>query len=145
MFAKQSVFSWKKYRLSPGGLSDPTELIIDADISGLGFINKQGAGDLMLSGNNSFEGVVNVNAGELRLTSSTALGTILSGTVVNNDASVSLQGSLQVIGEHLTLNSSGLTGLVSSPALQASGPSNYWSGPVTFQSNSRIIGNHFPI
>src|SRR5262249_52762418 len=92
------------------GIIGSTELIIDADISGLGAIRKEGAGDLTLGGTNSFEGTVNVNAGELRVTSSTALGTTLNGTFVNNDATVWLQGNVQILNEHLTLNSTGLTG-----------------------------------
>ncbi|HKX60759.1 MAG TPA: autotransporter-associated beta strand repeat-containing protein, partial [Verrucomicrobiae bacterium] len=119
--------------------ADPAELIIDADIDGLGGITKEGNGDLLLSGNNSFEAQVNVNGGELRLGHSSALGTTLSGTTVNNDASLWLQGNVQVGNESLHLNSTGRTGALNNrPALRASGPNNNWDGLVTFDIDSRI-------
>ncbi len=119
--------------------SDPTELVIAAEVNGLGALTKAGAGDLMLSGNNSFDGAVTVNAGELRIAHSSALGSTLSGTTVNNDATLSLLGNVQTVGERLTLNSTGTEGVLNGrPALRASGPANVWSGDVTFQIDARV-------
>ena len=119
--------------------SDSTELVIDADVSGLGGITKAGPGDLMLSGNNSFEAAVIVDAGELRMASNTALGTTTFGTTVNNDATLWMQGNVQVADEEVTLNSTGVkNGLNSRPALRASGLDNSWYGRVTFQIDSRV-------
>lgn len=117
---------------------DATELIVDADVAGLGGITKEGPGDMLLSGGNSYQAATKVSAGELRVTSGTALGATLTGTTVENDATLWLQGNVQVSGETLTLNSTGLTGLNSRPALRASGPGNAWQGYVNFQINSRV-------
>ncbi len=120
-------------------VTDPTELIIDADVHGIGALTKLGAGDLLLSGNNDFAGTVTVNAGELRIAHSSALGSTLSGTVVNNDASLWLQGNVQTVGERLTLNSTGTDGPLNvRPALRASGTGNVWSGEVNFVQDSRV-------
>ncbi len=130
-----------EFTVSEGGAfsTDPTELIVDADIHGIGALIKLGAGDMLLSGNNDFAGLVAVNAGELRIAHSSALGSTLSGTVVNNDASLWLQGNVQTVGERLTLNSVGTDGpLPGRPALRASGTGNLWSGEVNFQRDSRV-------
>lgn len=117
--------------------SDATDLQISADISGLGGITKEGAGDLLLSGNNSFAANVNVNAGELRLGSATALGGTVGVTIVNNDAGVQVNGGVSIGDEKLTLNSTGRVGLSGYPALEAIGASS-WAGDVALQQDARI-------
>ena len=117
---------------------DRVELQIDAVIRGLGGMTKDGAGDLLLTGNNSFASTVNVNGGELRLRHSSALGTTTFGTAVNNNADLLLLGDVFVGDEALTLNSTGRTGsLNASPALRALG-SNTWGGDITLQQETRI-------
>lgn len=122
------------------GVSDGSELIVDATISGLGGISKEGNGDLSLSQANSFMAVVTVNGGELRISHPQALGSPLFGTVVNNDASLILQGDFDVVGESLTLHSTGHTGLLNDrPALSASGVES-WAGNVVLLDPSSRIG-----
>lgn len=119
--------------------SDSTELRIDAVISGFGGFTKEGDGDLLLSAGNSFAAMVHVNAGDLRITHSAALGSAVSGTDVNNDATLWLQGNVQVVDEVLTLNSTGHSTLVGhSPALRASGANNEWQGAVSFLQDTTI-------
>ncbi|MDK9724671.1 MAG: filamentous hemagglutinin N-terminal domain-containing protein, partial [Sterolibacteriaceae bacterium MAG5] len=51
-------------------------------ISGTGSLTKEGAGTLTLSGNNTYDGVTNVNAGTLSVTHANGLGGTGAGTVV---------------------------------------------------------------
>jgi autotransporter-associated beta strand protein len=59
------------------GVGTPADdLVISADITGVGGIDKQGPGVLVLSGNNSFAGAMTISGGSMRSTG----GTTLSGT-----------------------------------------------------------------
>lgn len=127
---------------------DSSDLVIDADINGFGGITKEGTGDLMLSGNNSFAANVNVNGGELRLGSSTALGGTVGVTIVNNDAGVQVNGGVAIGAEKLTLNSTGRAGALNGyPALEGIGTSS-WAGDVAMSQDARVgvaSGGHFTI
>jgi autotransporter-associated beta strand protein len=78
---------------------------IQSSSTGLMRLEKWGSGTTTLSGNNSFNGLVNVHAGVLRITQSTGLGNPASGKVITvssstGDAQLHLDGS----GGDLTLD-----------------------------------------
>jgi autotransporter-associated beta strand protein len=117
---------------------DATDLRIDAVVSGLGGITKEGAGDLLLTGNNSFSALATVNGGDLRLGHSSALGGSVVGTIVNNDAALVLLGNLTIADEPLTLNSTGRAGPLNGSAVVDSVGTNQWSGEVRLERTARI-------
>ncbi|MGV3663483.1 MAG: autotransporter-associated beta strand repeat-containing protein, partial [Prosthecobacter sp.] len=71
-----------------------------------GDINKAGAGILLLSGNNTFDGTVSVTTGTLRLGSNSALGSTVGATSVSGTAIIELQNGV-TIGETITVGSGG--------------------------------------
>ena len=78
-------------------------------ISGSGGLTKNGAGALALSGNNSFEGEVIVNAGTLRPGSSTALGGTNGATILASGASLDVNAQ-NLGGESVTISGTGVGG-----------------------------------
>ena len=123
--------------------SDESELVIDAIISGtaLSGITKEGAGDLELSGNNTFGGQVIVNAGELRVGHASALGATgtLAPTTVNNAATMRVMGNVDVGAEVLRLDSTGVTsgGGNHDAVLRTLGTAS-WAGDITLLRDTRI-------
>jgi len=93
---------------------------------------KAGAGELGLSGNNSFNGSVEVSEGTLLVGSPGALGSTFDGAVVSGGASLVLINGITVAGEGLLLNST------SPAALDNRAGNNTWSGPMLLQRNSSI-------
>lgn len=103
-------------------------------ISGSGTLTKQGAGNLVLSGANTFDGLTTVAAGTLTVTSNTALGSTAAGTVVNSGATLALDSSV-TLGEAITLNGTSVGG---GGALRNVGGSNQLDGLITLASAARI-------
>jgi autotransporter-associated beta strand protein len=100
-------------------------------------ITKVGPGLLILDNNNTYQGVTNVTAGTLRIQQAGALGTPTNGTVVQNGATLEIDGGgggFTVAGEPLTLN--GVGG--GQGALSNIAGTNGWSGPITLQTDSTI-------
>ena len=87
------------------------DLIIDATMSGSGAITKSGAGELELDGANTYSGATTVNDGNLFIGNNAALGSVSSGTTVNDPGGITLLGGVSVGSESLTFNST-----VSNPA-----------------------------
>ena len=81
---------------------------ISGPISDAGGLVKNGAGTLTLSGNNSYEGITDINQGAINIQSNTALGSTASGTLVNAGAALQVQGSSLSIGEPLAINGNGV-------------------------------------
>ncbi|MEO6035507.1 MAG: autotransporter-associated beta strand repeat-containing protein, partial [Verrucomicrobiota bacterium] len=98
-------------------------------------ILKTGSGEMRLSGNNTFNGRVDVNVGTLTVASGTALGSTFDGTFVANSASLALINGLSVNNETLFLNSS------HSAALDNRGGNNSWSGSITLARASNMSVN----
>ncbi len=72
----------RTFTVNDGNAAD--DLTVSAVISGLTFgITKNGAGTLVLSGNNSYTGANTINGGTLAVTANNALGTNAGGTTVN--------------------------------------------------------------
>jgi autotransporter-associated beta strand protein len=94
---------------------------------------KEGFGAMHLTASNSLTGVVTVNNGTLVISNSFALGTKAGGTLVNNGASLALEGGIWVQEEPLTLNTTNAAALTSFGA-----SSNTWSGNITLQRPAGI-------
>lgn len=111
-----------------------TDLDISASISG-GSLHKTGPGNIELSGSNTFTGILTVEDGWLRVEHNNALGGLVGGTVIKNDAALML-GPVQIGNEPLTLNGDGDGwGALYHAAV---GITNSWAGPVTLESNAEI-------
>ncbi|TLD71723.1 PEP-CTERM sorting domain-containing protein [Phragmitibacter flavus] len=117
--------------------STTANLTISGDISGTGGIIKTGAGTLTLSGNNTFDGNLNINAGILRATSNTAFGSTIGTTTVANGTRIDLDttaGDLTITGETLSLTGNGGD---NNGALRASGGNTAtWTGAVSISSGN---------
>jgi autotransporter-associated beta strand protein len=116
--------------------------------AGVGLIvNANAAGYLLLSGANTYTGTTTINTGTLRLGSSSALGTVNGGTVINS-TSISSGGILDLNGtnystaEPLTANGNGTGGgaIVNNVATDAT-----FAGPITLGSGTVIAGGQAKI
>jgi autotransporter-associated beta strand protein len=96
---------------------------------------KEGLGHMRLSGNNSFPGVAVIDNGTLIAASATALGTTAGQTIVNNAATLALDGGITITGEYVYLNSS------NSPALDSRNGANVWNGPINLSANTIIAAS----
>ena len=94
----------------------------------------------VLSGNNSYTGVTNVN-GRLNIRSINALGSTVGGTVVTNNgnAALELQGAgISYAAEALSLSGTGNGG---NGALRNISGNNTWTGAITLAGAANIISN----
>ena len=113
------------------------DLVIDAAIgenSPPASIQKEGPGQMRLSGNSSYTGVTIINHGKVFPTGLGALGATngLGYTSVANDASLVLDGGVTIPGETLYLNST------APAALESRSGSITWAGTMYLTSDSRI-------
>ena len=113
------------------------DLVINAAIgenSPPASIQKEGPGQMRLTGNSSYTGPTFINHGKVFPTGPGALGATngLGYTSVNNDATLVLDGGVIIPGETLLLNSS------APAALESRSGSNTWAGPINITGDSRI-------
>jgi fibronectin-binding autotransporter adhesin len=119
-----------------------TDTTLPGIITGMGVLKKFGTGTLTLSGTNStLNGVVNINAGTLKLGSSTPWGLPATQNVtVSAGASLDLSGfSIASTSRTLNLNGTGVNGggaLLNSGSTAAS-----YAGVVTLGSATSIVGD----
>ena len=102
---------------------------------------KQGPGLLVLTNDNSaFTGPITVvtNGGILRITNSKALGDTSSGTTVQANAQLQVQGVSGNIPESLTLNG---PGPINDGALLNVSGNNTWTGPIALDSDTTLGSN----
>jgi fibronectin-binding autotransporter adhesin len=122
-------------------------------ISGSGTLTKSGAGYLNLPADNSgFTGPININAGELVVRHSNALGATSAGTTVASGATIIfLFGSNTTYGEPLTLAGNGTTATVSLVCCFNTGggisdatqfPKATFTGTVILQSNIKVSASY---
>ena len=92
---------------------------------------------MILTGANTFSGPVQINAGQLNVQNSGALGST-SGVTVASGGALVLQGSVS-IPSTIPLNLSG-TGWTTTPAgaLASASGSNFFAGPITLAANATI-------
>lgn len=95
-------------------------------------LTKAGVGRMRLSGNNSFNGWVDVAEGTLAVAGNTALGNAFRGTYVFNNAALELQNGLTVANENVVLNST------ANPTLFSWAGNNAWNGLITLQRASTV-------
>jgi len=102
-------------------------------------INKEGRGNLSLSGNNSYDGPTCLNAGTLTIAHNNALGSTNGPTLIADGAWIEMKGGITV-DEPLSLPSD--ASLRWNGGLRATGGSNVWAGKITSSpANSRIQCN----
>lgn len=101
--------------------------------TGVVSLTKSGASTWLLGGNNSFTGVVTVNAGTLAVTSANALGATAGGVTINSSGRsyLDLRG-VTISGESLTINGGNFAGLAASVG------SSTWNGPITLNTDSVV-------
>jgi autotransporter-associated beta strand protein len=126
------------YTIANSGHNYSPDLQISANVSsgggGGGGLIKAGAGEVSLTGNNSFTGPVTVNGGSLQARTSTALGNTNTPATVNSGSSLSLIGTGLDFGfKPLVLSGTGYF----FGALFCNGSSS-WEGGVTLASDSTI-------
>ncbi len=103
-------------------------LTISGRIGGVGGINKEGTGKLVLSGANTYGGVTKINVGTLNAQNATALGSIALGTEVVGGSALELQGGVNIGYEPLALRGYGVAG---GGALRNVSDSNTFGGLIT--------------
>jgi autotransporter-associated beta strand protein len=92
-------------------------------------------GAVILSGNNTYTDLTQVEVGTLTITSNTALGTGAAGTTVFDGASLQVQGGITVTGEALRLSGSGVSG---AGAVENVAGNNTWNGAVALDATSAV-------
>jgi autotransporter-associated beta strand protein len=87
-----------------------TDLTVSAGILALTGIIKEGEGTLRFSGTNGYFGTTVINAGALRISNDSALGSPNSGTTVNDGAELFLETGVDTLREPLTIMGEGMGG-----------------------------------
>ncbi len=102
-----------------------------------GGLVKQGAGEFVLSGANSYTGVTSIQAGTLTATNDSALGAsgVSANTIVASGATLNLEGNI-TLAESLALSGAGVGGAAG--ALENSSGDNAITGPITFTGATTI-------
>jgi autotransporter-associated beta strand protein len=115
------------------------ELTLSGKITGIGGIQKGGAGKLILANDNDYAGLTRVSNGVLTIGNPSALGSTVTGTLVTSGAALELRSSPGVgfsTGlESLMLNGSGIG---SQGALLNVAGNHVWGGSITLESASTI-------
>ncbi|MBW7896515.1 MAG: autotransporter-associated beta strand repeat-containing protein, partial [Opitutaceae bacterium] len=98
--------------LSMRGSTFITSTAADSTFSGTitdsyGNFRKDGAGNLTLSGNNTYSGLTYIDGGTLIAASNTALGTATYGNVIANGATLGLQGGITLAESSFDLQGTG--------------------------------------
>jgi autotransporter-associated beta strand protein len=112
-----------------------SDLTISAIISGAFGITKTGAGELTLSGSNTYTGTTTVSNGVLNIQNNRALGATNGGTTVASGAALEIQGGISVTNEALTISG---TGIGTNGALRNISGTNTWAGPITLAAAAEI-------
>jgi autotransporter-associated beta strand protein len=120
------------------------ELTINNVIAGAGtLLGKTGAGTLVLSGNNTFTGAMNISEGILKLGAAgngtqSPLGTAAGGTLINAGGALDLNGITLSTAEALTLIGNGVA---NGGALTNSGANASYSGLLTISAPTSIVSS----
>lgn len=106
-------------------------LTISGRIAGVGGVNKEGTGKLVLAGSNTFGGILKINVGVVNAQTNTSLGTIAAGTEVVGGAALELQGDISISYEALALRGYGVS---TTGAIRNISGSNTFGGLITLSS-----------
>lgn len=133
-----SIFS-----LSTGSVITVTTAAHVATISesiAAGDLTKAGAGILLLSGTNTFDGAVSVTTGTLRLGSNAALGSTVGTTAVSGAGGtagiIELQNGVTITGETVTVGSGG--GDNNGGLRAGASASATWAGSILLDGTNRL-------
>jgi fibronectin-binding autotransporter adhesin len=111
-----------------------TTLMLSGVVSGPGALTHAGLNELILTAANTYTGATRIAAGTLLMRNPGALGTSAAGTVVENGATLAVDGPMTV-AEPLVLNGFGFGG-----ALQMLDGDNVWTAPITLGLANTVIG-----
>jgi autotransporter-associated beta strand protein len=106
-------------------------LTFSGRLEGVGGINKEGLGELILSGNNTYGGTTKINVGIIHVSNSTGLGTFAAGTEVVGGAVLELDGNISIGYEALALRGYGDS---ETGALRNVSGDNTFAGLITLSS-----------
>jgi fibronectin-binding autotransporter adhesin len=112
-------------------------------IGGIGSVTKAGAGILVLSTTNTYDGVTTISNGTVQLGDAKGLGSTYSGTVIESGATLDLNGTVNAAtGEAITVSGAGanLVGAIVNDGASLFNQS-FNNAPVTFAGDTTIGGN----
>ena len=112
--------------------SSITGIISDGASSAI--VTKAGSGTLTLSGNNTYTGQTNINAGIISITDNNSLGSTDGATIVADGASLSISNDI-TSAENITISG---TGISSNGAIRNTADDNTLTGLITLGANSEI-------
>ncbi len=119
------------------GASTTSSLILGGIMSGTSQITKGGLGTIILTRANTFTGSVLVSQGTINIRNAKALGAANS-TLVQDGATLEVQGGITVAGESLHLGTVDNNGSGTAATLRNVSGTNTWTGPVNLNSNATI-------
>jgi autotransporter-associated beta strand protein len=103
-------------------------------MAGTGTLNKQGTGDVTLSGANTYSGATTVEAGTLKISNDAGLGTAAAGTTVSDGATLAVQDGT-TSADVLDINGSGDSSV---GAINSVSGANELSGNVTLSGAAEV-------
>ncbi len=102
-------------------------LTVGGAVSGSFTVTKNGAGGVVLTGNNTYTGTTAVSAGKFNALHANALGDVVGDTTVASGATLALQGGISYAAESLSLAS----GSSPTAVLQSISGNNTWTGAIS--------------
>lgn len=133
-----SLYTDQIFNIASGSTPTGEDVIISASVAEVlagTDVTKQGAGEVVFSGANSYTGQTIISAGVLNIRNGTALGTTAGATFVSSGAALQIQGNISVGNEALTLNGNGISGTGSFRNISGT---NSFGGAVTLGTASTI-------
>jgi len=120
-------------------VNSSTALTYGGIITGSGVLTKTGSGSLILSGANTNAGAINVNAGTLKISNNSSLGTTDAATVISDGANLEVTSAI-TSSEAITINGTGVSNSGAIYSSHSSGTANL-NGTITLGSDSTIKVN----